>query len=85
MLFPPFSEPLPAELQEQARAGLDALEALNAYQGLEITCRQVVGFLWAVRDRIPNSPEGQRKITEICDGVEEWLSAEIATLRRSLG
>ena len=81
MLFRPMVEPIPAGLQEPGLESLMALEGLNGYDQLEITCRHVVGVLRAYRSAFAGSRGRGEDFDALCDGLMEWLETEIAPLR----
>jgi hypothetical protein len=73
-------EPVPAGLQEPGLESLMALEGLNGYDQLEITCRHMVGILRAHRSVFAGSQERREDFDVLCDGLVEWLKTEIAPL-----
>jgi hypothetical protein len=81
MLFRPLADPLPPALLEPGLESLTALEGLNGYDQLEITCRHVVGILRAYRSTFVGSQERRADFDVLCDGLVDWLEAEIAPLR----
>ena len=81
MLFRPMVEPVPPALQEPGLESLMPLEGLNGYDQLEITCRHVVGVLRAYRSAFAGLKERREDFDVLCEGLVEWLEAEIAPLR----
>ena len=81
MLFGPMTEPVRPTLQEPGLESLMALEGLNGYDQLEISSRQVVGILRAYRSAFVSSRERRGDFDALCDGLLDWLEAEIDTLR----
>jgi hypothetical protein len=75
------AEPVPSALQEPGLESLMALEGLNGYDQLEITCRHVVGVLRAYRSAFAGSRERREDFDGLCDGLVEWLETEIASVR----
>jgi phospholipase D-like protein len=51
MLFRPFAEPVSPALEDPGAEMLAALEGLNGYNQLEISCRHVVGILRAAAEK----------------------------------
>jgi hypothetical protein len=81
MLFRPLTEALPPSLQESGAESLLALEGLNGYDQLEITCRHVVGLLRSYRAVFTTSQERREDFDVLCEGLMDWLETEIAPLR----
>ena len=81
MLFRPLIEPLPSSLLEPGAESLLALEGLNGYDQLEITCRHVVGLLRSYRSAFTASQEQREDFDVLCEGLMDWLETEIAPLR----
>lgn len=81
MLFRPLIEALPPSLQKHGVESLLALEGLNGYDQLEITCRHVVGLLRSYRSAFTASQERREDFDVLCEGLMDWLETEIAPLR----
>ena len=81
MLFRPLIESLPPSLQEPGVESLLALEGLNGYDQLEITCHHVVGLLRSYRSIFTVSQERHEDFDVLCEGLIDWLETEIAPLR----
>ena len=71
----------PPALQARFGHALSALDGLTADEQLEVACQLVVGVLKAARSRFESSQEDRAAYDTLCDGVEEWLGAEIGPLR----
>jgi hypothetical protein len=81
---PPFAasgERLPEELEGIAYACLTALKGLSPLEGLEISCRQVVTLLQALRAGEGETHSDRARFNEICRSLQDWLEAEIEELR----
>ena len=81
MLSRPLIEPLPPSLQKHGAESLRALEGLNGYDQLEVTCRHVVGLLRSYRSAFTASQERREDFDAVCEGLMDWLETEIAPLR----
>ena len=81
MLFRPLTESLPPSLQEPGAESLLALEGLNGYDQLEITCRHVVGLLRSYQSAFTASQERREDFDVLCEALMDWLETEIAPLR----
>ena len=81
MLFRPLTEALPPSLQESGAESLLALDGLDGYDQLEITCRHVVGLLRSYRSAFTASQERREDFDVLCDSLMDWLETEIAPLR----
>lgn len=79
--FRPLSDPLPDEFNQSGRLALEALRRLNAYDQLELACRNLLGVLIAACPRSEGTKDNLRACDTLCDAVGGRVCAEISRLR----
>ncbi len=75
--------PRPRAISRLAEEDLEcpmALESLNGYDLREITSHHLVGIRRTYRATFAGSPERGKQFDALCDGLMDWLEAEIAPL-----